>query len=150
VCLAPCLALSLGLGLALGLACTPTAAAHDLQHTITSGGAVVIELRFADGTPFTFESYEIFPQGTGTPIQVGRTDAQGRIAFLPDRAGVWRLRAFANDGHGLDIDFTTDAAAAVGASDMPAYQRHARLFVGLGLIFGIFGLVSLFYRRRAT
>ncbi len=109
----------------------------------------MIELRFADGTPFTFESYEICAQDESTPVQVGRTDTQGRIAFLPPRAGSWRLRAFADDGHGLDITFTTDAAAAVGAAEMPAYQRHARLFVGLGLIFGIFGLVSLFYRRRA-
>lgn len=140
-------------GLAAGLLALllggPAAGAHELHSSVTSGEAVVIELRFADGTPFAFEGYEISPAGGRTPAQVGRTDARGRIAFLPERAGTWRLRAFADDGHGLDMNFTTDAAATVGAADAPAYQRYARTFVGVGMILGIFGLVSLFYRRRA-
>ncbi len=126
------------------------AAAHDLQHTVSPGDAVVIRLQFADQTPFSFESYEIFAAGESIPRQVGRTDADGRIAFIPDSAGTWRLRAFAEDGHGLDITFTTNQTGRVGEADMPLYQKHARIVVGLSLIFGVFGLVSLFYRRRTA
>jgi hypothetical protein len=85
--------------------------AHDLQYTVTGGQAVVIKLFYVDNTPFTFEGYEIYREGEKLPYQVGRTDSQGRIAFLPDRAATWRIKAISEDGHGLDFKLGTDAAA---------------------------------------
>ena len=86
--------------------------AHDLQYTVVGGQAVVIKLFYADNTPFTFEGYEIFRDGEKLPYQVGRTDSQGRIAFLPDQAANWRVKAISEDGHGLDFKLSTDSAAA--------------------------------------
>lgn len=120
--------------------------AHDLQYTITEGQAVVIRMHFADETPFSFEAYEIYREGADIPHQVGRSDESGRIAFLPDREGRWRLKAFSEDGHGLDITFETDAASAPKDAGAPFYERHMRIFVGLGFILGLFGLISLFYK----
>jgi nickel transport protein len=130
------------------LAGSRSAAAHEVHHTVSQSGAVVIQLAYGDGTPFSFEGYEIFRAGEELPVQVGRTDVRGRIAFLPDAPGTWRLRAFADDGHGCDVSFETSAASMVGAVDRPLYQRFTRPLVGVSLIFGVFGLVSLFYRRR--
>lgn len=44
----------------------------------------MIRLFYVDNTPFTFEGYEIYRDSEKLPFQVGRTDTQGRIAFLPD------------------------------------------------------------------
>jgi nickel transport protein len=130
------------------LATSPLAWAHDLHYTVTAGQAVVIRLFYADDSAFSFEGYEIYPEGEKLPVQVGRTDALGRIAFLPDRAGRWRIKAMSEDGHGLDFTLTTDAAASVVGSDKPVYERYGRLVVGVAILLGLFGLINLFVQRK--
>jgi nickel transport protein len=122
--------------------------AHDLQHSTTSAQAVVLRLTYTDAKPFAFEGYEVYRQGDKLPYQVGRTDAQGRVAFLPDRAGAWRVKVFSEDGHGLDIALSADAAAQVTATDKPVFERYGRIAVGVALILGLFGFISLYLRKR--
>jgi nickel transport protein len=126
------------------------AAAHDLRHSIEEGAAVTVQLFFADGNEFSFESYEVYYAGEEIPFQAGRTDARGRLAFLPDRAGTWRIKAFSEDGHGADLSLTTGAQGGVESADRSLFERHSRLVVGVSIIFGIFGLVSLFARKKGT
>jgi nickel transport protein len=124
------------------------ATAHDLQHRIEESEAVSIRLFFADGSPFDFESYEVYRAGEEVPFQVGRTDAKGRVVFLPDRAGTWRIKAFSEDGHGADFSFSTGVKGEAGDADQPLLERHLRIIVGVSVIFGCFGLVTLFRGRR--
>ncbi len=124
------------------------AQAHDLQHSVDGAPAIVIKLFYLDNHPFAFEAYEIYREGEKLPYQVGRTDSQGRIAFLPDRAGVWRVKAFSEDGHGVDFKLETDAATALTGSEKPAFERHGRVAVGVAIILGLFGLLSLYARRK--
>lgn len=124
------------------------ALAHDLQHQITEAQAVSVRLFFADGNDFSFESYELYHAGDEIPFQVGRTDLQGRIVFLPDRAGTWRIKAFSEEGHGADFTFTTSAEGDVGTANESFLGRHLRVLVGLSVIFGVFGLIDLFMRKR--
>jgi nickel transport protein len=124
-----------------------TAQAHDLQHQIDEAAAVSVRLSFADGSDFAFESYEVYRSGDEILFQVGRTDLQGRIVFLPDRAGTWRIKAFSEEGHGTDFSFTTGAAGGVRDANKPFLERHLRIVVGVSVIFGAFGLVDLMMRR---
>ena len=96
------------------------AVAHDLQYSIDEGAAVYVKLFFGDGNEFSFESYEIYRAGEEIPFQVGRTDAHGRLVFLPDRAGTWRIKAFSEDGHGVDFSLTTGAQGGVESADAAA------------------------------
>ena len=123
------------------------ALAHDLQHRIDEGAAVSVRLFFADGRDFSFESYEIYRAGDEVPFQVGRTDLQGRVVFLPDRAGTWRIKAFSEDGHGADFSFSTGVEGGVGDASPPFLERHLRIVVGVSLIFGAFGLLNLWTRK---
>ncbi len=140
---------TLGLLLAGLLCLAHPATAHDLQYAVSGANAVVVKLFFVDNAPFSFEGYEIYRAGEKLPYQVGRTDSQGRIAFLPDRAGNWRIKAISEDGHGLDFTLKTDAAAQVAAADKPAYERYGRIFVGIGVILGLFGFLSLYVKRNS-
>jgi nickel transport protein len=123
------------------------ALAHDLRHQIDEGTAVSVRLFFADGSDFAFESYEVYRAGDEVPFQVGRTDLQGRVVFLPDRAGTWRIKAFSEDGHGADFSFTTGAGDDVESANRPLLERHLRLVVGVSVIFGLFGVMSLLKRK---
>jgi nickel transport protein len=128
--------------------------AHELRHTITRSDAVIIELFYADSTPFDFHQYEVYRDGEDLPFQVGQTDALGRVVFVPDQEGTWRLRAFSEDGHGADFTFETDAETDAGGaavqSDQPLIRRYTMIFVGVGIILGAFGVFSLFLKRRMT
>jgi nickel transport protein len=130
--------------LALLLLALPVGA-HELQHEITTQEATVVSLRYADGTPFAYEAYEIGPRGAELPLQSGRSDAQGRIAFIAPETGRYTLRAWSEDGHGtvLDIDATPGAQrAGDGVTD-----RTLKILAGVGILFGVFGVLALFKRR---
>jgi nickel transport protein len=130
--------------------CPFLAQAHGLQYAASQGEAVVLRLFHADGSGLSFAAYEIRRADEDRPYQLGRTDGQGRIAFLPDQAGGWRLKVASEDGHGLDIRFTTDATARLSGLDRPFHERHARILAGVGLILGLFGFLMLFLRRKPS
>jgi len=132
--------------LAIALA-AGNAPAHDLQHQIDEGAAVSVRLFSTDGSAFAFESYEVYRAGDEVPFQVGRTDLQGRVVFLPDRVGTWRIKAFSEDGHGADFSFSTDLKSGVRDANRSFLERHLRIVVGVSVIFGVFGLASLLTRR---
>ena len=122
--------------------------AHGLSHSAQPGSAVVVELRYADGSPFSYEAVEVYRPAETVAFLAGRTDANGRLAFVPDRSGDWRVRAFSEDGHGGDF---TVAAASDGGSLAPSagLGTVGGLAVGLSVIFGVFGIWALFVRRTS-
>ncbi len=63
--------------------------AHDLQYRSDSAQATVLTLFYTDQKAFAYEQYELYRPGQNIPAQVGRTDDQGRLVFLPDQAGAW-------------------------------------------------------------
>lgn len=134
---------------ALGLLPWPApVTAHDLQYSVERGAAVVVRLSYGDHAVLAYQSYEVLRVGDEEPFQVGRTDALGRLAVLPDRAGDWRVKVATADGHGVDLTFSADAAATVSAVQRPFFERHARVIAGAGLLLGVFGVLSLWLRRR--
>jgi len=121
---------------------------HDLEFVVGDAAAVVVSFSYPGAGDFAFESYEVYHEGEDVPFQVGRTDRQGRLVFVPDRPGKWRIKAFAEDGHGREFSIATDARGGVQQVGQPMLSRNLRIAVGVALIFGLFGLVSLFGRRR--
>jgi len=134
----------------LMLSCATPVQAHDLQYSVGGGQTVVIRTFYVDNSPFTFEGYEIYRDGEKLPYQVGRTDSQGRIAFLPDRADTWRIKATSEDGHGLDFKLSTDAAATLSGTEKPFFERYARIAVGVAVILGLFGFLNLYLKRKKS
>lgn len=124
-----------------------TALAHDLRYRIGEGKAVSVKVYFPGDREFSFESYEIYRLGEEIPFQVGRTDRYGRVVFLPDRPGDWRIKVFSEDGHGLDASLTTGLGGAIEGAGGPGLPRSVSILVGVALIFGLFGLVNLFAPR---
>jgi nickel transport protein len=125
------------------------AMAHEVHHAVEAANAVSVRLTFADGRPFAFEAFEVYAAGSDKPLAVGRTDAQGRAVFVPPGAGEVRLRAFAADGHGVDL--TLNPPRGVTATAAPvAEDRPAKLMFGAGLLLALFGLIQLFVRRKKS
>ena len=123
------------------------AGAHNLEHEVTSGEAVIVAFFFGDGSAFSYEEFEVYRDGESVPFQTGRTDALGRMTLLPDRAGKWRIKVHSEDGHGAELALSLDEQRRVGSVSQPLFARYAALLTGLGIIFGTFGLISLLLRR---
>ncbi len=126
------------------------ATSHGLDHTVAGDRAVVVTLTYDDGAPFSFESCEVTPPAGDAPVQVGRTDRLGRVVFLADRPGDWRVRVVSQDGHGADL------TVPVGADLLPS-QDHAagptrpfKIVTGVSVLFGIFGVGALLATRRKS
>ncbi|MGB9599646.1 MAG: hypothetical protein ACP5QK_08690 [Myxococcota bacterium] len=123
--------------------------AHDVHYTISNGGAYIIDIYYADGTKFAFESYEIYrPNNEKAAYQVGRTNAIGRIAFVPDSAGKWTVKAFSDDGHGVTFSIDVKEGATRAEKRVDFFERFARPIFGLGIILIIFAVINIFLRRK--
>ncbi|MBK7813548.1 MAG: ABC transporter permease [Rhodocyclaceae bacterium] len=123
------------------------AAAHAVHHDIVATGAVSVALTYADGSPFAYEKYELYPDGKEVPVQVGNTDAAGHVVFLPGDTKQWRLKAFSSDGHGVDMRFESPAVLGNTAAAESGPSRTTLALLGLGLILAAFGAYQLFLGR---
>jgi nickel transport protein len=131
------------------LALIAPARAHEIRHSVGTQAAVVVHLFEDDQTPFADAHVEIFGPGDTIAFCVERTDAAGRVAFVPDREGEWRLRAFSEDGHGVDITVDTrelTGTVEVGAAHVSG-DRRSYAVLGVGIILGLFGVAALLRRR---
>lgn len=136
-----------GLGFAL---LGSVAWAHEVRLETARQEASVVRLSYADGQPFAFEAYELYVPGQTTPAQVGRTTPHGQVVFLPGTRTEWRLKAYSADGHGVDTLIKVAAGAATDVAPPPAeLPRTLLLASGMGIVFGLFGILQLFLRRKS-
>lgn len=120
--------------------------AHDLQHSLKmEGGCAVLSFYFPDGKPFSYESYEVYREGERVPFQNGRSDSLGRVVFCPDREGRWTVRIFSEDGHGAEVSLELGRGSVKDTGSL--FERYEKVFVGVGILLGVFGLLELFVRR---
>jgi nickel transport protein len=128
-----------------------SAAAHTVDYQIDNQKVVVVTVRLA-GEPARFAEFEVFEPGTReTPFQTGQTDARGKLSFVPTQAGTWIVKVAADSHHGLHgqemkLEVTQDMI--VKSDSRPLVATHTRLIVGISVLFGLFGLVSLTRARR--
>lgn len=122
---------------------------HNLQHKVKEyGGIVEIILFYPDETKFSFESYEIYsPENERVPFQVGRTDKYGRIFFNPDKEGEWKINATSSDGHGKKILLSLKGKK-LEEKNLSLYDGFGKIITGVSILFGIFGILSLIFRRK--
>lgn len=83
---------------------TRPTAAHGAGHTVVDrlvpGEAMAVEFSLSSGEPLAGTAFKVFGPGDITiAFQEGRTDRFGRAAFLPDRAGTWRVELADDRGH---------------------------------------------------
>ncbi len=125
------------------------ARAHDVHYSISQNQAYIVDIYYADGTKFAYESYEIYkPNDTKTAYQVGRTNASGRIAFVPDSEGKWLIKAFSDDGHGVSFDVNVEKTLVLREKRVDFFERFSKPVFGLGIILIIFAVINLFAGKK--
>jgi hypothetical protein len=140
--------------LAGALAVVPAspARAHGADHTVvhrtldTDGVAIAFFL--STGEAVDLASYRLFAPGEdGVAFQEGRTDRLGRVLFVPDRPGSWRIDLKDVNGHGADVRI--EVGADLVAPPEPAWRRWLLRFSLLANLFLIPLVIFLLQRTRS-
>ncbi len=120
---------------------------HSMHHEVSTAEARVLTLSYTFGQQPVFEPYQIFAPDSDVPFQTGRTDAQGRVSFLPDRPGRWRVLVTTEDGHGIEVRIRVDEGLQVTAIEGPGAGGLAMTLAGVGYLLGLGGLLVLWRQR---
>jgi nickel transport protein len=90
------------------------------------GNGIAIQSRFSTGVPAADAAVRLLPSDGGEPIELGRTDAEGRFRFqLPSEAREdWEVQVDAGPGHRDYLELVpTSAPPAMGVAPGRALRR---------------------------
>lgn len=122
------------------------AEAHEIHYQVENKG-ISARIFYSADDPASYSQYEIFGPGDKIPHQKGRTDKNGFVSFLPDRAGVWIIKVLGDSDHGyhgVQIEVKVNEGMFMESFKKPLVAAHTKIFVGIGLIGWIFGVAALF------
>jgi len=124
---------------------------HSLNYQVDQKG-IAVRAFYSEKDPASYSQYEIYGPGDreDLPHQTGRTDRNGFLSFVPDRAGTWKIKLWGESSHGFH-GFTAEVKVDQGLNlesfSKPLVALHTKLITGLGLIFGLFGIYALWRSR---
>ena len=121
---------------------------HRMNHEVSTAEAQLLSVSYAFGQQPIFEPYQVFAPDTDVPFQSGRTDLQGRVSFLPDRPGRWRVVITTEDGHGMEVRIGVNEALEITEIEGPGAGGLAMTLAGVGYLLGLGGLLVLWRQRK--
>jgi len=130
-----------------------TVQAHGTEGAVCQGGWVV-EAKYAGGEVMSFAKVTVTAPNGDKPFQTGRTDRNGKFAFVPDVPGNWRFVADDEMGHRLTLAVEVPAASLAGQNQPPAAaappgtSRASRALFGVGLLMLLAGLAAWWQARK--
>lgn len=128
------------------------AEAHSVHYQL-GNKAVAVRVFYADDDPASYSAFEIFGPGDNIAHQKGRTDRNGFVAFVPDRAGTWHVTVLGESEHGMhaaSIEIDVNESLFADSFRKPLVARYTKAFVGMSTLFGFFGLWAFLRTWRRT
>jgi nickel transport protein len=124
--------------------------AHGVDYEIKKTG-MAISLSSGPKIPASYASYKLYAPHASLPFQEGNADKNGVVAFVPDRAGIWRLKASIGSDHGahaVDIEFEINEEDKVVWIAKPLFARYSAIITGVSLLIGFLGLMLALNARQ--
>ncbi len=140
----------LTLATAISLATVCQCAAHGTRGTIETDSRVIVA-RYDDESPMDYCDVNVFSPANGEEAWLsGTTDPNGRFAFCPDTQGVWRVTVDDGMGHRVEMDVECGEDARTTSGEEHHHHtvnRPLGVLIGVAVIFGLFGIISIFKRK---
>jgi len=123
--------------------------AHSVAYKVGRGG-ITITVWYEGIKPIPMKGafVRVFAPEEDTEFQKGRTDRNGRFSFYPDRPGKWQVVINDGNGHGIVADVEVGKDFRTSSPMRIPFPFALKLLVGLSIIFGIFGVLSLWKNRE--
>ncbi len=122
--------------------------AHNLEHTISHQKAVVIKYKFSQEGDFSYQDYEIYAPQSDIPFQVGRTNANSEIVFIPDTKGKYKIKTFSQDGHGKIIEMDIEDILSKKTSNESSLVSLLKPLFGIMILLAVFGFLYFIKRKK--
>ncbi len=126
------------------------AEAHSVHYQVENKG-ISVRVFYSPEEPASYSAYEIFGPNDAIPHKKGRTDKNGFVSFLPDRAGKWIIKVSGESDHGhhgVQVEVIVNESLFTESFKKPLMARYNMFIAGAGFIFGIFGILALLRKRR--
>ena len=137
--------------------CSSKSYAHGVGFRQTSFKSIALEFFYSTGEKMSYREAKVFsPKDEKFAVQTGRTDEEGRFAFIPDCVGEWRVIVRDEEGHqcNAEINITqeflsnTEKNSSVHEQNIPrGFELFIRALLGVSIIFNI---AMLIYRRKSN
>ncbi|MBQ7216604.1 MAG: hypothetical protein IJS39_11560 [Synergistaceae bacterium] len=134
----------IGLAMTAGLIflCAAVSHAHGVGYRHSELGAVVLEFFYSTGEKMSYREARVYsPKDSKFAAQTGRTDEQGRFAFIPDTSGEWRVIVRDEEGHQCEaivsISETLSASVSGDSSGYSVSDLWLRAVLGVSILFNI-------------
>ena len=109
---------------------------------------VGLTAKYRDGTPMAYCDATVYSPGDSeSEFQTGTTDPNGCVAFVPDTAGVWRVTVDDGMGHLLTAQVPVGTEGVASAEASHHVDSVSSAIVGISVIFGLFGVLTLIRSR---
>lgn len=139
----------------LSLAGAGQVSAHALRAVeIPQDKAIVVQFAYSTGGVPAYAKVEVYsPADADLEFQNGRTDTQGRFAFVPNAPGQWRVIMADNMGHKVVHETTvadgggTAPTAGAAADSWGGFSTPLRALLGVSLLLNA-GTISVLWRRH--
>ncbi len=125
---------------------------HSIHYDVQQKG-ISVKVFYEKDNPASYSEYELFGPGDKEPHQIGRTDKNGFLSFIPDRMGSWKIKVWGESTHGfhgVTIDINVNQALQLDSFSKPLVSTYTKLVVGISIIFGLFGIFAFWKSRRKT
>ncbi len=119
---------------------------HGVKHEFFEN-ARGIRVYYEEGEPFSFAYYKIYSPD-GKIFAEGKTDKMGRILFMPDRKGKWKIEVDDGLGHGFIKVFNIEKQKEHIVSQKENFPFYLKLIVGVSLIIGFTGIFFYIMARK--
>jgi len=126
------------------------AEAHSINYLVEQKG-MAIRAYYSENDPAAYSQYELYGPGDKEPHQIGRTDKNGYVAFVPDRPGIWKLQLWGESSHGyhgVTTEINVDKNLGLESFSKPLVATYTKFVTGISLIIGLFGLYALWLSRK--
>ena len=124
--------------------------AHGVGYRESQYKSIALEFFYSTGEKMSYREAKVFsPNDNKFAAQTGRTDEQGRFAFIPDVDGEWRVIVRDEEGHQCEAKINV-------LGSKPEIQNHdinndlfVRALLGVSIIFNI-AMIILVRRKNCA
>jgi hypothetical protein len=121
---------------------------HGVTGVVREGRAVIAEIRYDDGEPFSYSQAKIYsPDNRKVEYQNSRTDASGIVSFIPKRADNGSSPLSDETGHGKELNTGSEADKDQG-NNAWAVARRQKMIMSLLLVWAVTATSFYFMVRK--
>lgn len=130
-------------GLILFFSLYSSSYAHGTGYRQSSLKAIALEFAYSTGEAMSYREARVYsPNDEKFAVQSGRTDENGRFAFVPDVKGEWRVIVRDEEGHQCEakIDITDEFLAGndnLTIQSASGNDIYTRAMLGVSIIFNV-------------